>query len=110
MNIFLDSPRYEWGIFGFFTNPSVGKRALQIAGVASSVTLVSALGVYAFGNLEPKVPAQMVFLVASAWLGVFGMFRIFATVAMKVFEAVTSLVEDAIPGLAGPLHYLIRAY
>jgi len=107
MPIFLDSPRYVLGVLGFYTTPVVGRRILQTGVIASLVTLLHAGILYLTGRHEASVPGQMVFLVAIAWLGVFGFFRLFATGAMWIFTAVASLFEAVFPVFT---HFLLRAY
>lgn len=110
MPLFLDSPRYELGILGFFTDPVFGRRLYQCGGIASLVVLLLAAGISLAGGHDSSVPGQMLFLIVAAWLGVFGFFRLFATGAMWALTAVVSRIEDAIPSFAGPLHFLLRAY
>jgi hypothetical protein len=110
MPIFLDSPRYALGVLGFVTTPSFGRRIYQIGGIASLIILLLAGGIYLTGRHDASVPGQMVFLIVAAWLGIFGLFRLFATGAMWVFAAVASVIEDAVPSFARPLHFLLRAY
>ncbi len=110
MPIFLDSPRYAFGVLGFFTTPAIGRRVYQIGGIASLIILLLAGGIYLAGGHEASVPGQMLFLIVAAWLGIFGFFRLFATGAMWVFAAVASVIEDAVPIFARPLHFLLRAY
>jgi hypothetical protein len=109
MPIFLDSPRYAW-VLGFVTTPAIGRRIYQIGGIASLVILLLAGGIYLTGRQDASVPGQMLFLTVAAWLGIFGFFRLFATGAMWVFAAVASVIEDAVPTFARPLHFLLRAY
>lgn len=110
MPIFLDSPRYELSVFGFVTTPAIGRRVYQIGGIASLILLLLAGGIDLAGRHEASVPGQMLFLIVAAWLGIFGFFRLFATGVMWLFAAVASLIEDAVPTLARPLHFLLHAY
>jgi hypothetical protein len=110
MAIFLDSPRYALGVFGFLTTPAVERRVYQIGGIATLLILLLASGIYLAGPHEASVPGQMLFLSVAAWLGIFGFFRLFATGAMWVFAAVASVIEDVVPSFARPLHFLLRAY
>ncbi len=52
---------------------------------------------------------QMFFLVACAWLVFFGLLRLFVAGAMWIVEVVASALADAVPSLAGALHFLVRA-
>jgi hypothetical protein len=110
MPIFLDAPRYELGVLGFVTTPTIGRCILQIGCIASLIILLLASGIYLAGSHEASVPGQMLFLIVAAWLGIFGFFRLYTTGAMRVVAAVASVIEDAVPTFATPLHFLLRAY
>jgi len=40
----------------------------------------------------------------------FGLFRLFVTFMMSIFDKIIELFTDAIPGLATPLHYVYLGY
>ena len=110
MPIFLDSPRYTFGVLGHVTTPLVGRRIYKIGGIVSLIIVLLAGGIYLAGRHEASVPGQMFFLIVAAWLGIFGFFRLFATGTMWVLAAVGSVIEDAVPTFARPLNLLLRAY
>jgi len=110
MPIFLDSPRYALGVLGFVTTPAIGRRIYQIGGIASLIIFLLACVIYLTGRNDASVAGQMLFLIVAAWLGIFGLFRLFATGTMWVFAAIASVIEDAVPPFSGALQFLLRAY
>jgi len=108
MTIFLQEPRYQFGCLGFYTEQLWGRRIL-FAGVA--ITLVGLFSAIAAGMLvDGGHPGESIFLIASAWIIVFGFMRLFWTGAMWVFSQIFDWVSESIPSLSSAMHFLKRAY
>jgi len=52
----------------------------------------------------------MIFLVVCAWVFVFGLFRLFWTGMMWVFDNIADLLRDAMPRLTKPLNHIYLGY
>ena len=109
MPVFLQEPRYRFGAFGFYTEPSFGRKILMVALglslIVCSVALVTAVHTNQFDDL-----IQAVFLIASAWLLVLGLMRLLCTAAMWVAERVFDWIADCTPSLTAMTHFASRVY
>lgn len=109
MAFFLDEPRYSLGILGFFTEPLWGKRILRAGAAISAVGILGA----AISGIELKSDnhgLQAIFLIASAWLLIFGVMRLFWTGALWILSQVFDWIANGIPSTASALDFIRRTY
>ncbi|MEP4079068.1 hypothetical protein [Haloferula sp.] len=109
MAIFLHEPRYLFGCLGFFTEPQWGRRILVAGAIISAVGFLSAIASGLFGVPEAN-GSESIFLIASAWLLVFGLMRLFCTGAMWIFSIVFDWISEGIPSLSSATYFARRAY
>ncbi len=107
MVIFLYQPRYVWGCFGFYTDPLMGKRIVQVAAVLSGLALFAAL-MSIFYPVGSGAWPQAIFLIFTAWVGIFGIMRLFWTGAMWISTQICESIAEAIPSLASAMYSLDR--
>ena len=106
MTIFLREPEYLFGCLGFLTTRAVRRGIIWISVTLSALAVTVAPALLLFHRSTPSLVGQTIFLVISAWLFVFGLFRLFITVARWIFDQFGDLVSNAIPGLTTPVHYV----
>jgi len=107
--VFLHKPRYIWGCLGFYTTPTVGRRIIQAGVLLTGLGLIAAL----IGGIAPASSssgAQAVFLIASAWVLILGLMRLFWTGAMWIFTQIFEFIASRIPIMSSAAHYLCRGY
>ena len=110
MTIFLREPEYLFGCLGFITVKSLRRGIVLLGAAFSTLAAVLALTLLLLHYSTPTLVGQMIFLVVCAWLFVFGLFRLFFSGTMWIFDQFADLVIDAIPGLTTPMHFLYLCY
>ncbi len=76
----------------------------------SALATVLAVVLLVFHYSTPSLIGQMMFLVVCAWLFTFGLFRLFWTGAMWLFDQIGDVFANAVPGLTVPIRYVYLAY
>ena len=108
MAIFQREPRHILSLFSFYTTP-IWSRRIFIGGITITVTAVIVM-ILSTTIFDSGHPVEAFFLITSAWVLIFGVFRLFASSAMYLFSKVFDWFGEAIPRTANAMHLLERSY
>ncbi|MHB1081663.1 MAG: hypothetical protein ACYC67_19900 [Prosthecobacter sp.] len=92
------------------TTEEAGKRITFVAGAMSALVVAIAGLRFLLSGLPLDRFGQAVFLVASAWILVAGLMRLFTSGMLFVSSVVFDTFEGAMPSAAGFFDFLRRAY
>jgi hypothetical protein len=110
MSIFLKEPDYVFGCLGFATTPAWRRGVVRLGAGLSALATVLAVVLLALRYSTPSLIGQMMFLVAGSWLITLGLFRLFWTGAMWLFDQIGDAFTNAAPGLTTPIRCVYLAY
>jgi hypothetical protein len=110
VTVFLREPEYLFGCLGFIIARTCRRGIISLGAAFSALAAVLALTLLLLHHSTPTLVGQMIFLVVCAWVFVFGLFRLFWTGMMWVFDNIADLFRDAMPGLTKPLNYIYLGY
>ena len=110
MTIFLQEPEYLLGCLGFMMPRPLRHAIISLGAFFSALAAVLAPAFLLLHYSTPSLIGQMILLMICAWIFMFGLFRLFVTFMMSIFDKIIELFTDAIPGLATPLHYVYLGY
>jgi hypothetical protein len=110
MTVFLREPEYLFGCLGFLTTRAVRRGIIWFGVALSALAVILAPTLLLFHRTTPSLVGQTFFLVICSRLFVFGLFRLFITGTMWLFDQIGDWVSDAIPGLTTPIHFLYLGY
>jgi len=99
-----------FGCLGFIITRAVRRSVILLGASLSALAVVLALTLFLLRHSTPTLIGQMIFLVGCAWVFVFGLFRLFWSGMMWVFDRIADLFKEAMPGLSKPLHYVYLGY
>jgi hypothetical protein len=110
MSIFLKEPDYIFGCLGFATAPSWRRGVVRLGFGLSALAAVLAVVLLALPYSSPSLIGEMAFLVVCSWVFTFGLFRLFWSGAMWLFDQIGDAFANAVPGLTTPIRYVYLAY
>jgi hypothetical protein len=99
-----------FGCLGFLTAKPVRRCIIWLGMALSFLAVVAASLLLLFHHTTPALVGQSIFLVICAWVFVFGLFRLFITFAMWLFDQFGELVSDAIPGLSTSVQFIYLSF
>jgi hypothetical protein len=104
MAIFLDEPEYTFRWIGFLTASHVRRLILKLAAALSLGIIAVDLVLLLFRASTLVLIGQSIFLVVCSWIFVFGLFRLFVSLVMAIFEQIADATS------ARWFHYLRLGY